>query len=49
MSVIYVKNRPTRCNNIQCIYICKLLYMFRVVTLLIIRSLYHCICSMWHY
>jgi len=24
-------NCPTRCNNMQFIYICKLLYMFRVV------------------
>ena len=27
-----VSNCPTRCNNIQLIYICKLLYMFRVVS-----------------
>jgi len=32
----------TRCNNIQFIYICKLLYMFRVVFPPIIRSSYHC-------
>jgi hypothetical protein len=36
-------------NNIQFIYICKLLYMFRVVTALIIRSSYYCIYSIWHY
>jgi hypothetical protein len=36
-------------NNIQFIYICKLLYMFRGVTPLIIRSSYHCICSICHY
>jgi hypothetical protein len=45
----HVNNCPTRCNNIQFIYICKLLYMFRVVTSLIIRSSYHCVCSVWHY
>ena len=28
---ICVNNYPTRCNNMQFIYICKLLYMFRVV------------------
>ena len=27
-----VNNYPTSCNNIQLIYICKLLYMFRVVS-----------------
>jgi hypothetical protein len=48
-SKIYVNNCPTRCNNIQFIYICKPLYMFRVVTPLIIRSSYHCTCSIWHY
>ena len=37
-----VNNYPTRCNNTQCIYICKLLYMFRVVPPPIIRSSYHC-------
>jgi hypothetical protein len=45
----FVNNGPTRCNNIQFIYSCKLLYMFRVVTPLIIRSSYHCICNIWHY
>jgi len=40
-----VNNYPTRCNNIQFIYICKLLYMFRVVSPPIIRSSYHCIYS----
>ena len=43
--VICVNNCPTRCNNIQFIYICKLLYMFRVVSPPIIRSSYHCIYS----
>jgi hypothetical protein len=46
---IYISNCPTSCNNIQFIYICKLLYMFQVVTPLIIRSSYHCIYSIWHY
>ena len=44
-----VNNCPTRCNNIQFIYIWKLLYMFRVVSPPIIRSSYHCIYSIWHY
>jgi len=35
--------RPTRCNNIQFTYICKLLYMFRLVFPPIISSSYHCI------
>jgi len=43
-----VNNYPTRCNNMQLIYICKLLYMFRVVFPPIIRSSYHCIYSIWH-
>jgi hypothetical protein len=30
-------------------YICILLYMFRLVTPLIIRSSYHCTCIIWHY
>ena len=38
-----------RCNNIQFIYIYKLLYMFRVVSPPIIRNSYHCIYSIWHY
>jgi hypothetical protein len=46
---IYINNCPTRCNNTHFLYICKLLYMFRVVTPLIIRSWYHCICSIWLY
>jgi hypothetical protein len=46
---MYINNCPTRCNNIQFIYICKLVYMFQVVTPHIIRSSYHCICSIWHY
>jgi len=44
-----VNNYPTRCNNIQFICVCKLLYMFRVVSLPIIRSSFHCIYSIWHY
>jgi hypothetical protein len=46
---IYINNCPTRCKNIQFIYICKLLYMFRVATPLIIRSSYHYIYSIWYY
>jgi hypothetical protein len=42
-SWIYVNNCPTRCNYIQFIYVCKLLYMFRVVSPSIIRSSCHCI------
>jgi len=41
--IITVKNCPTRCTNVQFIYICKLLYMFRAVSPPIIRSSYHCI------
>jgi len=44
-----VSNYPTRCNNIHFIYICKLLYMFRVVSPPIIRASYHCIYSIWHF
>jgi hypothetical protein len=39
---------PTRCNVTQFIYIWKLLYMFRVVLPLIIRSAYNCIYSIWY-
>jgi hypothetical protein len=39
---------PTRCNFTQFIYIWKLLYMFRVVLSLIIRSAYNCIYSIWY-
>ena len=35
---IYANNCQTRCNYIQFIYICKPLYMFRVVSPRIIRS-----------
>jgi len=31
------------------VYLCKLLYMFRMVSPPIIRSSYHCIYSTWHY
>jgi hypothetical protein len=48
-NLVYVNNCPTSCNNIQFMYICKLLYIFRVVTPLIITSSYHCICIIWHY
>jgi len=41
-------NYPTRCNNVQFIYICTLLYMFRVVCSPIISSSYHCIYSSCH-
>jgi len=47
--VICGNNCPTRCKNIQFIYICKLLYMFRMVSPPIIRSSYHCTYSIWHY
>jgi len=36
--VIYDNDYPTRCNNLQFVYICKLLYVFRVVSPPIIRS-----------
>jgi len=39
---------PTRCNVTQFIYIWKLLYVFRVVLPLIIRSAYNCIYSIWY-
>jgi len=48
-SVICVNNYPRRCNYQQFIYIWKLLYMFRAVSVSIIRSSYHCIYSIWHY
>jgi hypothetical protein len=47
-SWIYVNNCPTRRNYTQFIYICKLLYTFRVESPPIIRSSYHCIYSVWH-
>jgi len=31
------------------LYFCKLFYMFRVVTPLIIRSTYNCNYSIWHW
>ena len=43
--VKYANNCPTRCNNIRFIYVCKPLYMFRVVSPPIIRSSCHCIHS----
>jgi len=36
--IIYGNNSPTRCNSIQFIYICQLLYMFRVIFSPITRS-----------
>ena len=39
---------PTSCNVTQFIYICKLLYMFRVVSPPIIRSTHNCIYSIWY-
>ena len=42
---IYANNCPTTSNNMQFIYICKLLYMFRVVSPPIIRRSCHCIHS----
>jgi len=39
---IYANNCPTRCNYIQFIYICKPLYMFRVISPPIIRSSCQC-------
>jgi len=43
---IYANNCPIRCNYIQFIYICKPLYMFRVVSPPIIRGSCHCIHNM---
>src|SRR5215475_7317405 len=45
---IYIYIYPTRCNVTQFIYIWKLLYMFRVVLPLNIRSAYTCIYSIWY-
>jgi len=39
---VCANNCPKRCNNIQLIYVCKLLYVFRVLSPPIIRSSYHC-------
>jgi len=47
-SQIYSNMFPTRCNFTQFIYIWKLLYMFRVLLPLIIRSAYNCIYSIWY-
>jgi len=44
----FSNNCPKRCNVIQFIYICKLLYMFRVVPPPIIRSTHKCIYSIWY-
>jgi len=45
----YIPNLfPTRCNVTQFIYICKLLYMFRLVSPPIIRSTHNCIYSICH-
>ena len=40
---IYTNNCPTRWSYVQFVYICKPLYMFRVVSSPIIRSSSHCI------
>ena len=40
-----INNYPTRCNSTPYIYICKLLYLFRVVFSPIFSSSYHCIYS----
>jgi hypothetical protein len=44
-----VSNCPTRCDYVQFLYFCKLLYMFRVVTPPIIRSTYNCNYSIWYW
>ena len=41
--VIYGNTYPTKCNNMQFIYISKPICMFRVVSPPTIRSSYHCI------
>ena len=46
--LICVNKYPTRYNIIQFIYICNLLYIFRVVSPPNIRSSCHCIYSIWH-
>jgi len=45
---LYSDIYPTRCNFTQFIYIWKLIYMFGVVPLPIIRSAYNCIYSIWY-
>jgi len=45
---VYSTIYPIRCNVTQFIYIWKLLYMFRVVTRPIIKSIYNCIYSIWY-
>ena len=48
-SLIYSNNCPTRCNTKQSIYYsASSLYMFRVSTTPIIRSLQNCNCSFRH-
>ena len=44
-----VNNCATRCNYIQFVISCKLLYMFRVVPPAIIRSAYNCNYSIWYW
>ena len=44
----YSNTYPTICNVTQFISICKLLYMFRVVSPPIIRITHNCIYSIWH-
>jgi len=43
--VICVNNYPARCNNLQFIYVCKTLYIFRAISPPIIRSSFHYIYS----
>ena len=46
---IFISSKyPTRCNVRQFIYICKLLYVFPVVSPPIVRSTYKCIYSIWY-
>ena len=47
-SQIYSNIYPTRLYFTQFIYICKLLYMFRVLLPPIIRSAYNCIYRIWY-
>ena len=44
---IYVNKCPTRCNYTQ--FICKLFYMFRVVSPPIISSTNNCIYIIWYW
>ena len=46
---VYVDNCPTRCDYMQFIFCCDLLYMFQAVTPPIIRRTYDCIYSIWYW